>query len=429
MAEQELLHQIDAKLAAARRRQMLQLWLDALPTCLALLLLAATAWYLAAPWLALLKLDPWLTAGSALALSLVASIAWSLWRRPSRAAAALAVDRAFNLRERITTIVSLRPDQRSSPAGHALLAETRKHVEALNVPERFPIHLPRREIAAPLGGLLAMILASFFALGPRPATPVVPPKEEVKQQLPPFNLEALRKENEERKQRLKDLDSEQLAELAQEFDKLLSQADKPMDQKELQLKIQELTRLNEQLKKRQEELAKSVDMKRQLRNDPALKNPEEGPAKALQQALSQGDMKKAEEELKKLMEKLQKDALKPEEKEQLQKQLKELSQKLGAVAQQKQRLENLAKSNADPETKQREMDQIQKDIAQMKDLEEMADKLAKAQQALKDGRRDEALAALKELAEDLKGEELSAEELAELQKLEIDLEELQEGFG
>lgn len=429
MAEQELLQQIDAKLAAARRRQMVQLWLNAVPTCLALMLLAATAWYLAAPWLALVKFDPWLAAGAALALSQMGSVAWSLWRRPSRAAAALAVDHAFNLRERITTIVSLRADQRDTPAGHALLAETRKHVEKLDVPERFPLQLPRRQAAAPLGGLLAMILASLFALGPRPTSVAQAEKEEVKQQLPPFNLEALKKENEERKQRLKDLDSEQLAELAQEFDKLLSQADKPMDQKELQLKVQELTKLNEQLKKRQEELAKNVDMKRQLKNDPSLKNPEEGPAKAMQQALSQGDMKKAEEELQKLMEKIKNDALKPEEKEQLQKQLKELNQKLGDLAQQKQRLENLAKSNADPETKQREMAQIQKDIAQMKDLQEMADKLAQAQQALKDGKRDEALAALKELAEELKGQELSDQELAELQKLEIDLEELKEGFG
>lgn len=430
MAEPDLLQMIHAKLSAARRRQALQTFLSSLPSCVTVLLLLAMVWHLAEPWWTSFRAQPWLTAGVALVAAVLASFAWAMWHWPGRTAAALAVDHAFDLRERLTTIITLRDDQRASPAGQALLAETRRHVAAIDVKSRFPVQLRARQGLAPLGAGLAVVLASLFAWQPNPSEAVAQKKaEQTQQEIPPLDLEALRKEQEERKERLRNFDSEPLLEMVSEYDKLLHQLGQPLEQKDLQLKVQEITRLNERIQKRQEELAKSSELKRQLRSSPALKNQSEGPAQGLQQALADGNLKKAEEELRQLLEKIEKDALSAQERQQLRKQFKELSRKLSDLAQQKEKLEALAKSNVDPETRQREMQRLKQQMEDLAKLQDMADLLEAIQEELQGENKQEVMAKIKALAKEMLGEELSDAELTELQLLEADLEEIQEGFG
>lgn len=430
MTEPDLLQLINAKVSAARSRQTLLAFSSFLPSSLTVLLLLAVVWHLAEPWWTSFRAEPWLTAGVAVAAALLASIFWAVWRRPGRTAAALALDHAFDLRERLTTIITLRDDQRASPAGQALLAETRRHVAAIDVRSRFAILPHPRQGLAPLGAGLAVALASLFAWQPN-ASENVPTKkaEQVHQDIPALDLEALRKEQEERKERLRNFDSEPLLELVNEYDKLLNQLDQPMEQKDLQLKIQEITRLNERLQRRQEELIKSSELKRQLRSSPALKNQSEGPAQAMQQALADGNLKKAEEELRQLLEKIEKDALTAQERQQLQKQFKELSRKLSELAQQKEKLDALARSNVDPETRQREMQRLKQQMEDLARLQDMADLLDAIQDELQGENKQEVMAKIKALAKELLGEELSDAELAELQLLEADLDEIREGFG
>ncbi|HMP01874.1 MAG TPA: hypothetical protein PKD86_06615 [Gemmatales bacterium] len=429
MSETELLQRIEGHIRAVRCRQTGQLLLQALPGALAVLLLLAAAWHVAEPWLAAPLPWNWLPASLALLLGVATALAWTLLRRPSATTAALALDHAFELRERMTTAVHLTSEQRDTPAGQALLADARGHLDGIRVPERFPFQFPPRRALAPLGALVCVLLAAGFAPGPRDAQPVQLAQKPAMPAPEPIDVQALRQENEDRKQRIKEIDSEELAELTADFDKLLAQLEKPQETRELQLQVQELTRLSEQVQKRQEELAKVEDLKRQLRADAGLKNMDEGPAKAMHQALAEGKMPKALEELKKLAEKMARKELSDQERQQLEKQLKDLQEKLNNLAQQRERMDNLARSDMDPETRQREQESIQRDIAKMRDLQRLADALGQCQKALESGDQKELMEQLAGLAEELEEMELTEKELAELQKMELDLEELKECMG
>jgi hypothetical protein len=430
MAEQELLQQIAAKVSQTWRRQLGQLILGFLPTALAASVLCAVVWMLLKPWLPV-DAPIWLPLGAAGGVALLATAVWARLHLPSRVNAALSLDRAFDLKERMTTAVSLDPSLRATAAGQALLDDARQRLDQIKVAERFPLQVRPRPWLAPLGAVLAFTLACFFALSPQPqiAQADKPKDEPLVQKLDPLALQALKQANEERRERLKELDTEKLKELQAEFDKLIAQLDKLDKPADAQLALQDVTKLTEQVQKRQEELSKTFDLKRKLKADAGLKEQKDGPTKDLQKALADGDLKKATEEMQKLLDQMKNKQLSDEQKEKLAKDLKELQEKLKDIASNKKKLEALEKSNADPETKQREMQKLLQECANMKDLAEMADMMQQAQQALEKGDQKAAMDKLKELAEQLKELEIDNRLISELQLAEADLEEIKEGLG
>lgn len=429
MAERELLRQIDAKVRQTRRRQVLQQALAALPAALALAFLGAWAWTLAEPWLGLAS-PPWLPAAVAAGVALLATAVWVRLRVPSAVNAALSLDRAFELKERMTTAISLDPSLRATPAGQALLSDAEAHLGQLKVAERFPVRVRPRPWLSPLGAGVALALAVFSPLpGGTPAQADKPKVEPVAPTIDPLKLQAIKQANEERRNRIKDIDDEKLKELQAEFDKLIAQMDKLDKPAAAQLTLQEVTKLAEQVQKRQDELAKSFDLKRKLMADEALKQNSDAPTKDLQKALAQGDMNKAKEEVDKLAQKLKDKSLSEEDKKKLAEGLKDLQKKLKDLAEQKKKLEELAKSNLDPETKQKEMEKIQQEMQNLQDLAKMAEKMQKAQQAMEKGDQEQAMKDLQELADQLKEMGLDEKMLSELELAESDLEEIKEGLG
>src|SRR5581483_1188282 len=95
----------------------------------------------------------WGVPAGLLAAGTLAGIVRTWLRAPNRIDAALAVDERFGLRERVTTLLTLKAGQADSAPGLALLEDVHKRVSGLSVSERFPLTLPWRAALPPLGGL------------------------------------------------------------------------------------------------------------------------------------------------------------------------------------------------------------------------------------------------------------------------------------
>src|SRR5207302_7122854 len=112
-------------------------------------------------------------------------------------------------------------------------------------------------------------------------------------------------------------------------------------------RIKEMTALEDQLKNREKEMAeRSRSLKQQLQQMDRMAGKsgnQEGPAKDMKKALSQGNLEQAKEEMEKLSKKLRENGFTAQEKEQLAKQLKNIKDELERMAQQKDRVEQLKK--------------------------------------------------------------------------------------
>src|SRR5262249_20329954 len=156
-----------------------------------------------------------------------------------------------------------------------------------------------------------------------------------------------------------------------EIDAELDQiANRPRTTKEqLRERIKEMTALEEKLKTLEKDMTdRSRSVKQQLQQMDQLGNQnstQEGPAKELQKALSEGKLDDAKKEIDRLAKNLKNNQLTDKEKEQLAKQLKDLQKKLERAANQeakKEQLKQLAKEGKlDSEALKREMKQLEED--------------------------------------------------------------------
>src|SRR5262245_50598517 len=116
---------IERSVRAARRRLFLQLLLNRLVAGWVVALVLGLGWLLAEPWL--LESPPdwlkWAVAGGLTALGTVLAVVLAVRATPSRTAAALELDARFGLKERVTTALSLRPDEATTPAGQAVVTD------------------------------------------------------------------------------------------------------------------------------------------------------------------------------------------------------------------------------------------------------------------------------------------------------------------
>lgn len=430
MTQRELLGQIQDKVQQTQRRQFGTNFLHSLPVVLSLFLLAAAVIALVQTWFELQWPMEWIIGGLT-AMALASALSYAFYRRPNATLAALSLDAAFDLRERVTTSMSLSGEQRDTPAGQALLDDTHQHLAKVKVKERFPLNVTARSWLSPVGAAGCVVLAMLFA--PTPGMLQGQTEQAKDRALPPviepLELKAIKQSNEERRRRIQEVDSEKLAELQAEFDKLLAQIDPENQSAETQTSLMQMTRMEEMIRQRQEELSKSHEMRKQLQADASLKEADDGPTKSLQQALAMGDLNKAQEEAKKLLDKLKNKELSESEKKELEKKLGELAKKLEELAQQKQKKEAIEKSNADPETKQRELEKLQQEIAKLKDLQKLAEKMKQCQQCMNQGNMEGAQETLEDMLEELKNMNLDEFELKELQIAEEDLEDLKECMG
>lgn len=415
-------------LAQVRRRLFFQNFMDLLVWCWSGAMVLSAGWFVVQPLLWETAPDwlRWSVGGSLLGVATVLAGVLAWLRAPSKAAVALALDEKFGLKERVTTLLLLPPEQTETPAAQALRDDVQQRVGQLDVPSRFPLHLSRSAVLVPLCALLFAGVV-FFYEPPKGQAVATKPEET----LSPVKVEAIEKKMQQLKRKpatrpAAEPRSEKLEELEAKLEDIAKRP--PKTKEELRERVKEMKSLEDSMQKREQELAdKMRNLKKQLSKLDQNEEMKEGPGKDLQKALSDGNMEKAKEELKNLAEKMQKNELSDKDKQQLAKQLKDVEDKMKRLAELKdkqEQLEQLKKDGKlDKETYENEKNRLQKESQKLQDLKELADKMGDIQKALEQGDGKSAEQKMKEAGEKLKEMGMDEKELEDLQK---DIEKLKD---
>jgi uncharacterized coiled-coil DUF342 family protein len=420
------------------RRLLLQTFVNRLVWCWIAALAVGLAWFLLQPlfvtnapsWLR------WAVAGGALGVGAVAAVVWAWLGAPSKLTSALSLDEAFGLKERVTTSLTLTPEQQATPAGQALLEDVQQRLGKLDVGSGFPIRLSWIASLVPAVAALLLLTALFY--DPQFSTANAKGYDLKK---PPVNgaeiaktLDRLKRQLPERAE-LERVKSEKLKEIEAEMERI---ANRPRDtQEQVRERMKEMAALEEKARDHHRELGEQVrSQKQQLQelNRQADKDNKEGPAKDVQKAMAEGNLDKAKDEMDKLARKIKEGQLSDKEKEQLQKQLDGLKNKADQMAkeqeQKEQRLEKLIKEakaeGRDAEALNRELDKLRKEGKNMKQLQDLAKKLGDCKECMKKGELGEASERLRAAGEELKKLDLSEKELRELEQQMDKLQDAQE---
>jgi DNA repair exonuclease SbcCD ATPase subunit len=432
--QSQLKHQV----ARVRRRLFLQTLVDQLVWCWVGALAVSAGWFLVRLYALGLAIDgrSWLIAAAAVGVASLLALVLAFLRAPSRLAAALLLDDRFGLKERVTTSLTLPPGVDQTPAGQALLADASARTAKLDVGERFPLRLSWSAALVPAAAL-ALLVGAFFlepikgqAKGSDDKLSETPPNAAEIQE----KMQQLVKRPPEQKAEEKTEQSKEMQQIEAELDKLVN---KPHDTKEaLHERTQEINDIEAEIKQREKDLAdKTQALKEQLKNLDRFshKNDPDGPATPLEKALAKGDFKKAVEEIEKLEKKMEDDKLSEKEKEELQKQMSDLKDELTRLAEQKDEEEELKELNRkgelDEDALKQEMDKIQKKKANLKEAKEFADELEQCKQCMAKGDKEGAANALKRAAGKAKKMGGDAEELNNLAKKLQALQECKKCMG
>jgi uncharacterized coiled-coil DUF342 family protein len=415
---------LERQLTRATRRLFLRTLLSCLFWGWFLALIISAGWFLAQsqityPMTPSMRL---IVAGSLIGLATLVGLVLALLRAPAKVAAALLLDERFGLKERVTTSLMLTPELKSTAAAQALLADVNDRVSKIDVGSRFPLRVSWITGLAPAVAAIVALAAFYYQ---PPSSQATIRATEAKAQEPPNAAEIEQKLNQLKKRPAEKRPveramSEELKRIDAELDQI---ANRPRGTKEqLKERIKEMTSLEERLKAREREMAERArSMRQQLKQMERMAGKsgnEDGPAKDLQKALSQGNLEQAKEEMEKLSKKLKENRLTAQEKEQLAKQLKKLQEELERAAKQQDKIDQLKKlhqeGKLDAEALKREMQRLQQDSAKLQDLQKMADQLGQARKNLQQGNGDAASAGLSAAADTAKSMELGDDDLRDL---------------
>ncbi|MDZ4818244.1 MAG: hypothetical protein SGJ20_04640 [Planctomycetota bacterium] len=457
---------IQRQVTIAARRLTLERFVGLLAWCwFAALLVAAIA--IAVPRLYLMQVDQmtwnisWL-AGSLTAGLLVAAII-AFFTRHNRMDAAIEIDRRFNLKERVSSSLSLNQEEMQTEAGQALLHDATRRVERLDVGSQFRVR-PRRQTILPLipaailGGVLFIPLPTQNQTSvASTATPEQIAKE-VRE-----NVKPLIKQLAEAEKKLAEKGLQDGSKLFRDMQDGLREAVKnPLkDPKEMLVKLNDLQK---QVEEHQKKMGGDEKIREQLKN---LKSTKTGPADKAMQAAKEGDFKKAAESIEELAKKIAEGKLDKKEQQKLQEQLadikknmqqaaaahdakkKELEEQLKQAEKQVQAQEDVEKQAKDlekagdkagaeamrkraeqaaqsAENLRNQLNKMNNQQSQMEQLQQMAESMGQASQDLAQGKNAEAVKSLEELAQKLDEMQMKAEDL---QMMEQTLEQIAECKG
>jgi hypothetical protein len=367
----------------------------------------------------------WIGGGVGVALLMAGVVTWL--KRRSALDAAIEIDRRFGLKERVASSLSLHPDELESEAGHALIDDAVRRVSRIDVTERFPLSFNWRAALPLLPAAAVFVLAVFVDNAqpdPKQANAnTVASAEQVKN-----SVNALKKKVvEQRKKAEADKDLKDAADLFKKFEEAVDDLAKSekADRKETMIKLNDLAK---ELEKRKDQLGGAEQMRDQMKG---LKNLNRGPADKIAQAMKEGNFNKALQEVKDLQEKLKNDELTDAEKKALAEQLAQMEKKLQdmveAHEQAKQELkERIAQAQkagdqAAAGEMQQQLEKMEQQDKQMSRLQQMANKLGQAQQAMQQGDMKNAAAQMGEASQQL--QDMQAE-LAQLETLDEMLDEI-----
>jgi len=385
----------------------------------------------------------WLLGGVALALL---SAGWlTVQSLEPRLVVAAEVDKRFQLKERLSSALCLRPEDLNTPVGQALLQDAIAKAELLEVADQFQ-YQPSRVGLLPLIPAVLMCGVTFLPEASQPESTDVNDVEKVDRQQIQLMIEDAKKRKEERQQEAKGLaDAESdLRKLEKKFDGLLEEQN--LDKKTALVKLNDI---KQQIEERKAQLESSKELKDNLNR---LKDAAQGPAKKLSEALGKGEMMEAQKAIKELAEKLRDGDLNEIEQKKLAADLENMANELNKMAQQKReekrRLEEELKKAIDQgdldkaAALQEKIDQAQRQQKGIENMEKMAEKLKECADCMKDGNsgqskqgqsdspreggqgaqggksREEAADALDEIADQIGKMQSDLEDLQDLEDLE-----------
>ncbi len=366
----------------------------------------------------------WGTLGTALGVGAIAAALWTWARRRNRLDAAIEIDRRFGLKQRVSSALTLDGPTLHSEAGQALVHDAAERLKRIDVAEQFRMRLDRRALLPLAAAAVAFVLAVFVngRVPEAAARAATTESAQIKKSAQTLvkKLDQQRREAEEKG--------------LPEADALLKQLEentKNLAAKDQADRKQTLAALNELVKdaeKRRQQLSSGAELKQQLSQ---LKNLQQGPAEKLGQALKNGDLKKALQELDKLKDQLANNQLDPQAQQAMAKQLEQLrdalEKKVEAHEQAKRELQDeieaqrRAGNTAQADKLQQQLDKLAEKGPQMDKLSRMAQQLKQASQSMKQGDGKQAADALAQLGQQLAGEQL---EMEEMEMLESALDEV-----
>jgi hypothetical protein len=417
--------ELETPIKRAWRRMRVQRFLTALVWCwgatLAVAALAiAVEKFLNRP----LPGQDWWPLAIAAGIGLVVAAAIALATGPSRVDAAVAIDHAFHLDERLSTALTLPEALRETPAGHALLVDAIRHVADLDIGSRFGLCLPRLAWVPLIPAALAVGLLFVPEWAQRSVLANQKGVQDLDQEAVAQQAKALNKRIGETR---KDLDATKFA----EAEKLLAEIQKAADRlakappAEKDKALVELNKLTDALKDRQKQLGTAEQIGRQLKQLQQMAT--DGPADDFAKAMMQGDFQKAADGLKQLREKMAAGKMTEAEKTALQKQMGQMKQQLEKLAnldQRKKQLDEAKKNGAlSPQQYEQQMAKLNEQARDLQKLQQLSQKLGQAEQALAKGDMQKAAETLGMSQQQL---QQMAQDLRELETLDGALADLQD---
>jgi hypothetical protein len=358
-------------------------------------------------------------------VSLLLASGAALVSGPSRVDAAVAIDRAFHLNERLSTALTLPSDLRETPAGQALVADTIRHVESLDLGSRFGLKPPRRAWVPVVPAVLALGLmllpATLFQTKAAARNAKI---QESQKKTIAKQTEALSKTIAQKRDQM---DKTKFP----EADKLLAQIEKTTQElaktppSEKERALVQLNKLTDAVKERQQQLGDAQQIQRQLQQLKEMTS--DGPADKFAKDLAKGEFREAAKELQKLQDKILSGQMSEQEKQQLRQQLSEMKRKLEQMANLEQRqkqLEDARKNGTLTEQQfQQQMTKLNEQARDLQKMKELAQQLGQSQSSMDQGNMQKAAEAL-----GMSQQQLSqmAQQLEELEMLDGSLVDLQD---
>ena len=459
--------QLDRHIAHAQRRLWINRWLVHLGWCL---LIAAGLWTVAlvvqramgAGW-PMIRLAPWTVAGA-----LAASLIGLLMSRESRESAAMTVDAAAGLRERVTS--SLYASEHSDPFAQAVVADAHRAVAGISPARLIPIRWSRSLTWA---GAAVLAAAGFFwlfpqydVLGKAQAENIARQREQEREKA---RVEIAKSLEGVKQVALKNPDLKAAADIAKLEDVLKQDKNQLAPDATRREAIKGIEKLSDQLKEKAESDRYSgvPEMKRMMSQLGEQSDPKSQVGK-LAQAMAQGDYQGAQDAIKKMQEELAKREHNagdnPLDMKKAQQQLAELAQKLEQM-QDKKTLDKLqqmgvsqkdlkrlmeALSKKDPkqlqelakqiqqqlqkqgmtkEQAQKLMQQLRKNQQACQQCNKMGQQMSQAAKAMQQGKGQDAQQALQKAGEQLSQLEQLSQELEEMQTQLSELDDLKNNLG
>ncbi len=329
----------------------------------------------------------WILGGAVLGFLTAAILTWK--NSSSRMDVAVEVDKRFELKERLSSAMSLSPEEAETKAGQALVADATDRAETIDVRDQFR-YKPNRRALLPLIPIMLLIGLMFVPNAEKKA--VAGEGEVIAKKKREVIVTEFKKKIEEKRERriakgLKDADKD-VKSLEEKFDKLLEDGT-------LEDKKQSLVKLNDikkAIEDKQRQIGNSKELKENLNK---LKDTGSGPAKELADAMSEGDMEAAKEAIKKLADKLKAGKLNKIEMKKLAKDMENMANELRKIAEKheadKRKLEDAIKKAVDEgdldkaAKLQEKLDQKKAMDKQQDKMQKMADKLKKCSNCMKEG--------------------------------------------